>query len=156
MKKLFLIILFGLLACKADNPNVVNKFPQDPELKRLNRNGKMFSDEKGIILFQNKENKTESKKETKEQENLWKKSFKTISKILPISTADEESGLIVTDWGNAKNDSNLYKINIIITGNTFDKNNITLTVFKKSNNQKTVEDKEFEENILNKIFNTNK
>lgn len=149
MKKLYFIILLGLLACKANNPNIVSKFPEDPELKRLNRNGKMFSD---IVLFQNKDNKKIDNKEEK-RENLWKKSFKVVSQILPISIADEESGLIVSDWGSTKNDTNLYKVNIIIIGNDFNKNNITLTAFKKSTNQKTVEDKGFEKELLNTIFN---
>lgn len=150
MKRIYLIILLGLLACKANNPNVVANFPEDPELKRMNRNGKMFSD---IVLLQNKDNKKIDNKEEEKRENLWKKSFKVVSQILPISIADEESGLIVSDWGNVKNDINFYKINIVITGSDFNKDNITLTAFKKLNNQKTIEDKELEEKLLNMIFN---
>ncbi|MDD2840728.1 MAG: DUF3576 domain-containing protein [Rickettsiales bacterium] len=157
MKKIYLIILLGLLACKTNNPNIVANFPEDPELKRLGRNGKMFTDEQGIIVFQDKTTEkttVEDNQSEKFQITLWAKSFKTISQMLPISMADQKSGLILTDWGNINNDNNLYKINIMITGNKIISKNITLTVFKKLNNQKSIEDKEVKKAILNMILNT--
>lgn len=149
MKRVYIFILAGLLACASNNPNIVAKFPQDPELKRIKRNGSLFNSEDGIVIFQDKikeENNIEN------QLSLWKESLKTISQLLPISIADQKNGLIITEWGNIKNYEGLYKINIIIMGDTFDKNNIVLTVFKKLDNQKTIKDKEVKKTLLDMIF----
>jgi hypothetical protein len=156
MKNIYLFVLLLTLGCKSNNPNVVAKFPQDPELKRIGRGGNLFDKKDGIVLFEDKNEKNISaEKNEKHQISLWENSFRVISQILPISIADQKSGLIITDWGNMKNDNNnLYKINVIISRNDFNKDNITLTVFKKLNNQKIIEDKEIKDIILGKIFST--
>lgn len=140
----------GLLACKSNNPNIVATFPQDPELKRIERNGSLFNNEDGIVIFTDKTK--EENNNNKNQLSLWKETLKVISQLFPISIVDQKNGLIITEWSNIKNYENLYKVNVIITEDEFDKNNITITVFKKLDNQKTIEDKELEKILLDRIF----
>lgn len=143
-------MFLGLLACKTDNPNIVAKFPEDPELKRNARAGNLFHNENGIVIF---------KAEKKKQSSLWNDSLQVISKTFPILTIDQKSGFIISDWGTIKsisNNDNLYKVNAIINGDDFAKENINLTVFKKLKNQQTVEDKKVEESLLNMIFDVKK
>jgi hypothetical protein len=80
----------------------------------------MFNNKDGVLIFKDTNNNNkEIENSTKDNRDLWKKTITTISEILPISIVDDESNLIVTDWGNIDNiskNNNKYKINIIFAG----------------------------------------
>lgn len=146
MKKFLsiLILLFGMFACKTSNDNIVQNYPEDPFLKRKQFAGNLFDNKDGIEIFKEK-NKNKYNENT-----LWQKSIENISSILPISIADQQSGLIITDWGkisNISNNNSLYKINVVVKGTKIDKKNLQISVFKKKDNNDI--DADFE--VQNKI-----
>ena len=98
MKK-YLIILLGVVGC-SNNPIVVEKFPQDPYIERKEHAGNLFGNKDGIIVFQDKQNKTE--KQTKTENNLWDKTLSEISKLFTITSIDKNNGLILTDCAEIK------------------------------------------------------
>lgn len=141
MKYIFLIIIFFITSC-VDNKNIIGNYPEDQRILRANRAGFLFG-KKDIILEQN--TKT----------GLWDKSINIISSILPIEVLDKKSGLIATDWGSIKEisgDDNLYRINIYIKDDNFDKSNILISVFKKEDGI-SLKDALIQKKIESLIFN---
>lgn len=136
------ILLFGIFACKTSNDNIVQNYPEDPFLKRKQFAGNLFGNKDGIEIF---------KEKNKYDENtLWQKSIENISSILPISIADQQSGLIITDWGkisNISNNNSLYKINVIVKGTKIDEKNLKISVFKKKDNNDIDADFEVQDKI---------
>ena len=136
------ILLFGMFACKTSNNNIVQNYPEDPFLKRKQFAGNLFGNKDGIEIF---------KEKNKYDENtLWQKSIENISSILPISIADQQSGLIITDWGkisNISNNNSLYKINVIVKGTKIDEKNLKISVFKKKDNNDIDADFEVQDKI---------
>ena len=136
------ILLFGMFACKISNDNIVQNYPEDPFLKRKQFAGNLFGNKDGIEIF---------KEKNKYDENtLWQKSIENISSILPISVADQQSGLIITDWGkisNISNNNSLYKINVIVKGIKIDEKNLKISVFKKKDNNDIDADFEVQDKI---------
>ena len=136
------ILLFGMFACKTSNDNIVQNYPEDPFLKRKQFAGNLFGNKDGIEIF---------KEKNKYDENtLWQKSIENISSILPISIADQQSGLIITDWGkisNISNNNSLYKINVIVKGAKIDEKNLKISVFKKKDNNDIDADFEVQDKI---------
>lgn len=136
------ILLFGMFACKTSNDNIVQNYPEDPFLKRKQFAGNLFGNKDGIEIF---------KEKNKYDENtLWQKSIENISSILPISIADQQSGLIITDWGkisNISNNNSLYKINVIVKGTKIDEKNLQISVFKKKDNNDIDADFEVQDKI---------
>lgn len=136
------ILLFGMFACKTSNDNIVQNYPEDPFLKRKQFAGNLFGNKDGIEIF---------KEKNKYDENtLWQKSIENISSILPISIIDQQSGLIITDWGkisNISNNNSLYKINVIVKGTKIDEKNIKISVFKKKDNNDIDADFEVQDKI---------
>lgn len=145
MKKILPIIsLFFLFSCSRDNPNIVLDFPKDKNLERKEHAGNMFGNKDGIVLF--KGEKIENKS------SLWKKSIEVISELFPITIADENSGLIATDWSNIKSvsgNNDLYKLNLVVTGRKFERENIKISVFKQTENDSK---EEITEKIIDLIF----
>ena len=138
------ILLFGIFACKTSNDNIVQNYPEDPFLKRKQFAGNLFGNKDGIEIFKEK-NKNKYNENT-----LWQKSIENISSILPISIADQQSGLIITDWGkisNISSNNSLYKINVVVKGTKIDEQNLQISVFKKKDNNDI--DADFE--VQNKI-----
>ena len=118
-KELLLLTLFFVVACKSNNPNIVQKFPEDQRLERKQYAGNMFGNKDGIVVFGGDSKTDTIDTNYKGQQNLWRKSVAFVSSILPISILDENTGLISTDWGSIQSISgndNLYKLNIIIKG----------------------------------------
>ena len=145
-KELLLLTLFFVVACKSNNPNIVQKFPEDQRLERKQYAGNMFGNKDGIVVFGGDSKTDTIDTNYKGQQNLWRKSVAFVSSILPISILDENTGLISTDWGSIQSISgndNLYKLNIIIKGKKIEKD-------KDGNNKR---DNKIEELILNKILN---
>lgn len=137
------ILLFGMFACKTSNNNIVQNYPEDPFLKRKQFAGNLFGNKDGIEIF--KEKNREYSKNT-----LWQKSIENILSILPISIADQQSGLIITDWGkisNISNNNSLYKINVIVKGTKIDEKNLKISVFKKKDNNDIDADFEVQDKI---------
>ena len=136
------ILLFGMFACKTSNDNIVQNYPEDPFLKRKQFAGNLFGNKDGIEIF---------KEKNKYDENtLWQKSIENISFILPISIADQQSGLIITDWGkisNISNNNSLYKINVVVKGTKIDEKNLQISVFKKKDNNDIDADFEVQDKI---------
>ena len=136
------ILLFGMFACKTSNNNIVQNYPEDPFLKRKQFAGNLFGNKDGIEIF---------KEKNKYDENtLWQKSIENISSILPISIADRQSGLIITDWGkisNISNNNSLYKINVVVKGTKIDEKNLKISVFKKKDNNDIDADFEVQDKI---------
>ena len=146
MKK-YLIILLGVVGC-ANNPNIVAKFPQDPYIERKEHAGNLFGNKDGIIVFQDKQNKTE--KQTKTENNLWDKTLTEISKLFPITSIDKSNGLILTDWTEIQSISgneNLYKANIIVN-----KDNVNISVFEKDNKGQNINNSKIDEKIIEIII----
>ncbi len=146
MKK-YLIILLGVVGC-SNNPIVVEKFPQDPYIERKEHAGNLFGNKDGIIVFQDKQNKTE--KQTKTENNLWDKTLSEISKLFPITSIDKSNGLILTDWVKIQSISrneNLYRANIIIN-----KNSLDISVFEKDNKGQNINNSKIAEKIKEMIL----
>ena len=146
MKK-YLIILLGVVGC-SNNPIVVEKFPQDPYIERKEHAGNLFGNKDGIIVFQDKQNKTE--KQTKTENNLWDKTLSEISKLFPITSIDKNNGLILTDWAEIQSISgneNLYRANIIIN-----KNSLDISVFEKDNKGQNINNSKIAEKIKEMIL----
>lgn len=146
MKK-YLIILLGVVGC-SNNPIVVEKFPQDPYIERKEHAGNLFGNKDGIIVFQDKQNKT--KKQTKTENNLWDKTLTEISKLFPITSIDKSNGLILTDWAEIQSISgneNLYKANIIVN-----KDNVNISVFEKDNKGQNINNSKIAEKIKEMIL----
>lgn len=146
MKKFLsiLILLFGMFACKTSNDNIVQNYPEDPFLKRKQFAGNLFGNKDGIEIFK------EKNKNRYNENTLWQKSIENISSILPISIADQQSGLIITDWGkisNISNNNSLYKINIVVKGTKIDEKNLQISVFKKKDNNDIDADFEVQDKI---------
>ncbi len=155
-KELLLLTLFFVVACKSNNPNIVQKFPEDQRLERKQYAGNMFGNKDGIVVFGGDSKTDTIDTNYKGQQNLWRKSVAFISSVLPISILDENTGLISTDWGSIQSISgndNLYKLNIIIKGKKIEKDNILISVFEKDKDGNNKRDTKIEELILNKILN---
>ena len=155
-KELLLLTLFFVVACKSNNPNIVQKFPEDQRLERKQYAGNMFGNKDGIVVFGGDSKTDTIDTNYKGQQNLWRKSVAFVSSILPISILDENTGLISTDWGSIQSISgndNLYKLNIIIKGKKIEKDNILVSVFEKDKDGNNKRDTKIEELILNKILN---
>lgn len=161
-KKLLLFLLFLSVACKSNNPNIVQEFPKDQKLERKQYAGNMFGNKDGIIVFDDKNEDEKVKRDSGDnkkysgKQNLWKTSVDFVSTILPISILDENSGLISTDWGNIEsisgnNDS--YKLNIIVKGKEFKRENISVSAFKKLEGNDNMKDSGVEEIVINMILN---
>ena len=131
-----------MFACKTSNDNIVQNYPEDPFLKRKQFAGNLFGNKDGIEIF---------KEKNKYDENtLWQKSIENISSILPISITDQQSGLIITDWGkisNISNNNSLYKINVVVKGTKIDEKNLKISVFKKKDNNDIDADFEVQDKI---------
>ena len=151
-KKLIFSLLFLLLACKNNSPYIIQKFPEDQNLKRKQYAGNMFGNKDGIIISKNNNNIKD--KIYADKQILWNRAIYFISNILPIAIIDENSGLISTDWGNIKDisgNNDLYKINIVIKGKEINIDNILISVFKKNKNGDNIKDKIVAKIILDKI-----
>lgn len=145
--KRYLIILLGVVSC-SNNPNIVAKFPQDPYIERKEHAGNLFGNKDGIIVFQDKQNKTE--KQIKTENNLWDKTLSEISKLFPITSIDKSNGLILTDWTEIQSISgneNLYKANIIVN-----KDNVNISVFEKDNKGQNINNSKIAEKIKEMIL----
>ncbi len=161
-KELLLSILFLAVSCKSNNPNIVQEFPKDQKLERKQYAGNMFGNKDGIVIFgdKNGDNKTNAddtnNKNQSNKQNLWKRTVAFVSSILPISIVDENVGLISTDWGNIESisgNNDLYKLNIVVKGKELKKENISVSAFKKIEENGNIKDKDVEEIILNMILN---
>lgn len=146
MKK-YLIILLGVVGC-SNNPIVVEKFPQDPYIERKEHAGNLFGNKDGIIVFQDKQNKTE--KQTKTENNLWDKTLSEISKLFPITSIDKNNGLILTDWTEIQSisgNTNSYKANIVVN-----QNNLNITIFEKNNKGQNINNSKITKKIKELIL----
>ena len=146
MKKYYLFVFLGLFACNVNNPNILQKFPNDPNLERIARAGNLFGNTNGITIFDGEKYSQNIDKET-----LWNKSLQILSKFFPISTANENSGMILTDWANISSlskNNNLYKASLLLTG----ENKIDLSVFEKKQDNTVVNNQQIAE-VLGKLIN---
>ena len=63
--------------------------------------------------------------------DLWRASLDTLS-FLPLSTADQNGGVIITDWYEDTAAPNTrFKINVIISGRALRSDNLRLSVFRE-------------------------
>jgi hypothetical protein len=134
MKKIFIIFLMTLcVACK--NNNIDYNYPENPENIRNKRAGKFFDD---ISVFDKESKNTSLNQVQKINKNkLWIASLEIIGGLLPIDAADENSGLIITQWyqdGGNKNER--IKINLLVKGSEPVKENLLLSIFRQSKNSK--------------------
>jgi hypothetical protein len=137
MKKVIILSFLALIfACQ--NSVVDYSYPGNPENIRKQRGGEFFQDKN---LFNNKKTsqREESKVQTKSSSKLWVASVEVLSALLPISTADENSGLIITEWyQDGKNSNDRIKINLLVKNKEPKKENLVLTIFRQTKNDKGV------------------
>jgi hypothetical protein len=130
MKKLILLSFLALISCK--NSTIDYSYPENPENIRKQRAGKFFDN---TNLFNDK--KVADKVEKKTSAPLWVSSIEVISALLPIATADESSGLIITEWyQDGQNQNDRIKINLLVKGKEAVKENLVLTIFRQTKDSK--------------------
>ncbi|MES2677625.1 MAG: DUF3576 domain-containing protein [Pseudomonadota bacterium] len=133
MKKLILLSFLALIA-SCQNSKIDYNYPDSPENIRNKRAGKFFDNQN---LLTSQVEKPAQKPVVKNQ--LWLSSVEIISALLPIDVADQDSGLIVTEWykeGQTK-DSRI-KINLLVKGADAKKENLILTIFRQTKNDRGV------------------
>jgi hypothetical protein len=135
MKKLILLSIAVILtACQ--NSKVDYSYPDSPENIRNQRAGKFFGD---ITLFDGNKKDNQDSKKSASKNQLWLASIEVISGLLPLNTADESSGLIITEWYNQGANSNeRIKINLLVKGSEPKPENLALTIFKQVKDKKDV------------------
>jgi hypothetical protein len=136
MKKLILLSFLTLIFSCQNNP-VDYSYPENPENIRKQRAGKFFDD----VSFSSKkaEQKIVDKIDKKTSSPIWVASIEVISALLPISTADENSGLIITEWyQDGKSPNDRIKINLLVKGKESIKENLILTIFRQTKNDQGV------------------
>ena len=151
--KILTTLMLLILTVSCQNGKIDYSYPEHPENIRKQRAGKFFSD---IDLFKkNKSSKTNINSSNKNQ--LWLVAIEVISTLIPIDTADRNSGLIITEWyQDGKNER--IKINLVIKGDDFKKENIIPTIFRQKQDSKGnwVDDKSANQDasqlIIDKIF----
>jgi len=152
-------LFFICCACNGSNQGIVQDFPKDQTLERKQYAGNMFGNKDGIVIFEDKNKNGKdsiSNSERHEQTGLWERAIDFVSGILPISIVDKNVGLVSTDWGNIESISgtdDLYRMNLIISGQEIERKNISISVFKKEEDGNTIKDDRLGELILNKILN---
>ena len=137
MKKLILLSFLTLIFSCQNNP-VDYSYPENPINVRRQRPGKFFDN---IKVFDNKkaEQKIVDKIDKKTSSPIWVASIEVISALLPISTADENSGLIITEWyQDGKSPNDRIKINLLVKGKESIKENLILTIFRQTKNDQGV------------------
>jgi len=128
----FLGFFLGLVFSCQNNP-VDYSYPENPENIRKKRAGKFFDN----VSFVDKksEQKIVDKSYKKTSSPLWVSSIEVISALLPLSTIDENSGLIITEWYQVdKISNNRIKINLLVKGKEPIKENLILTIFRQTKN----------------------
>jgi hypothetical protein len=134
MKIIFIISLISLVsACQ--NSSIDHTYPENPENIRKQRAGKFFDD----VTFFDKKSKNQSQNSTKQtnQSKLWIASLEVIGALLPIDAADQNSGLIVTEWyQDGENKNQRIKINLLVKGFEIKQENLLLSIFRQSKNSK--------------------
>jgi hypothetical protein len=135
MMKKFTLLGFLILVFSCQNNSLDYSYPENPINIRRQRPGKFFDN---IKLFDNK--KTEQKTvDKKTSSSLWVAAIEVISALLPISAADENSGLIITEWyQDGKSPSDRIKINLLVKGKEPTKENLVLTIFRQTKNSQDV------------------
>jgi hypothetical protein len=134
MKKILSISLIILIsACQ--NSNIDHTYPKNPENIRQKRAGKFFDD---ITVFDGKSKKSsENSIKHTSKNKLWISSLEVIGGLLPIDVADQNSGLIVTEWyQDGGNKNQRIKINLLVKGSEPTKSNLLLSIFRQSKNSK--------------------
>ena len=136
MKKIILLSLIALIS-SCQNSKVNYTYPENPKNIRNGRAGKFF-DNKNIFSS----NKKTSALKTQANQ-LWISSIEIISELLPISVADENSGLIVTQWYQDEQNKNDHqrsrmKINLLVKGKEIKEENLSLTIFRQTKNNKNI------------------
>ena len=121
------------LVWSCQNSNIDYKYPENPKNIRNERAGKFF-DNKNIFGTKKEQPSLENQSNTNQ---LWLASIEVISVLLPIETADENSGLIATEWyQDGQNNNARIKINLMVKGSEAVKENLDLTVLRQiKNNQ---------------------
>ncbi len=139
MKKLILLSFLALI-CSCKNNTIDYNYPQDPENIRKQRAGKFFDN---ISVFNpnqtndQKADKISVKADSKNSSPIWLASIEVISSLLPLSTIDENSGLIITEWyQDGQNQSDRIKINLLVKGKEIKKENLLLTIFRQTKDAK--------------------
>jgi Domain of unknown function (DUF3576) len=131
MKKIILsATLLVLASCSSDNIN--RNYPEDPAIVRKSRAGKFFKDD--LTVYGGKKDQKKSADKTSEENKnpLWSASVEVISNLLPISTIDSKSGIILTEWyQDDKNKNERIKINLLIKDNQIKDENLSLSLFKQ-------------------------
>ncbi|MFT5703031.1 MAG: hypothetical protein ACJAZX_000646 [Rickettsiales bacterium] len=144
MKKLMIIgflslSILGVASCK--NATIENNYPENPQNIRNERAGKFFDE---ITFFDKKKNNSKKTAQLqkpitqnivaqKKSSKLWLASIEVIGSLLPLSTVDESSGLIITEWyQDGKNQNDRIKINLLVRNSKPIKENLILTIFKQT------------------------
>lgn len=125
----------ALISC-SKNLEVVNDYPDDIEIERRNRAGRVTGN--GFKLFGG------SKKESKKKYNsaggsgigvnsyLWKATLDTLS-FMPLASADPFGGVIITDWyENTKSSGERFKANVLILDSELKTDALKVSVFKQA------------------------
>lgn len=168
MKRITLLFLLAIISA-CSNPTVDYNYPNDPQNARNLRAGRFFDP----INFggsqvnakkdpaANSANNTASvapvppKETVRKSSALWTSSVEVISGLLPLATADETSGLIITEWymdGEKKNER--IKINLLVKGAEIKDENLVLTIFRqaKTSDGTWVDEQSSERNISTKMI----
>ncbi len=129
---LSLVVLFS--ACQ--NSKIDYSYPINPQNLRNQRAGKFFDDNN---LLNNKKNPDQKTADKKNPSPLWIASIEVIGALLPIETADENSGLIITEWyQDGQNKNERIKINLLVKGIDPKRENLLLTIFRQTKNSKGI------------------
>ncbi|MFT6259318.1 MAG: hypothetical protein ACJA0S_001308 [Rickettsiales bacterium] len=133
--KIILIISLLSLFCACQNSKIDYDYPENPENIRQKRAGKFFDD---ITVFDEKSETKPQNTQIKTADNkLWMASLEVIGALLPIDAADQNSGLIITEWyQDGGNENQRIKINLLLKGSSIRKENLLLSIFKQSKNSK--------------------
>lgn len=127
MKKilLFTMLTLSLIACKSGN--VEYKYPKSKEERERK--------EMGSVLFgkETDDGYSEglfSSRKTNTNQYLWKAALEVMS-FMPISSANSNDGIIITDWYSDKNINERMKFNITILSNQFDSKILKINAFRE-------------------------
>jgi hypothetical protein len=139
MKKLILLSFLALISCK--DSTIDYNYPDSSENVRKQRAGKFFENSNPFNNKKTLDQNAVEKVEKKPSSPLWLSSIEVISALLPIATADENSGLIITEWyqdgqnQNGRQGSRI-KINLLVKGKEAVKENLVLTIFRQTKDSK--------------------
>lgn len=139
-----LLIPFILFSCTGQNvkKTPIEKILQKPRdlaaMEKVNKSEKNYiRDALGISKKKKSKNKNSFEDKAMNplayNQYLWKASLNILSSFTSLSTVNEKSGIISTNWQTSKNNSSLrYKITALINSTELNLNSLNINVYKQT------------------------